>query len=266
MSDRWTDRLSEYLDHDLSDPERLELEAHVAACAECAATLAGLREVVGRARRLEHAAPAEDLWPAIAARIGAVEAGATVGVPKGAGGAARARDVRAGDRRRLHGWLQGRFTLSLPQAAFAAAALMVIAGASVWMALGRGPIPATRGPAISSGNLGGGATAVPSAGTAGTTSAHPTASTAVVTSDPRYDATIAELQRVLEQDRDRLDPRTVRVLEKNLAIIDTALADARRAVEADPSNMYLRNHLASVMKRKVSLLRTATLIAAANQG
>ena len=257
MNDRWTDRLSEYLDGDLPGSERLELEAHLVACAECAGSLAGLREVVGRARRLEHTAPAEDLWPAIAARIGA-EAGTISG--------ARASAARSRARRGFLDRLGGSFTLSVPQATFAAAALMVIAGASVWMALGRGPIPAPRGPAISSGNLAGGTTAVPSTGTVGATSARPTASAAVATGDARYDATIAELQRILEQDRDRLDPKTVKVLEKNLAIIDKAMAEARRAVEADPSNFYLRNHLASVMKRKVNLLRTATLIAAANQG
>jgi hypothetical protein len=80
--------------------------------------------------------------------------------------------------------------------------------------------------------------------------------------DSRYDATVAELQRLLAEDRDHLDPKTVKVLERNLATIDHALAEARHAVEADPSSLYLRNHLASVMKRKVDLLKTATLLAA----
>ena len=68
-------------------------------------------------------------------------------------------------------------------------------------------------------------------------------------------------QQVLEQERSRLDPRTVRALEKNLKIIDRAVADARRAVDADPSSLYLREHLASMMKQKVSLLRQATMLA-----
>jgi len=79
--------------------------------------------------------------------------------------------------------------------------------------------------------------------------------------DRRYDATIAELQRVLAEERSRLDPKTVQVLETNLAIIDRAVAEAKKAVDADPSNFYLRNHLASVMKRKADLLRQATLLA-----
>jgi hypothetical protein len=79
--------------------------------------------------------------------------------------------------------------------------------------------------------------------------------------DPRYDAAIAELQRILDNERSRLDPNTVRVVEKNLRIIDRAVADARRAVQADPSSLYLREHLARVMKQKVTLLRQATMIA-----
>ena len=39
MSDRWTDRLSEYLDGGVEAAERAELEAHLADCEECAATL-----------------------------------------------------------------------------------------------------------------------------------------------------------------------------------------------------------------------------------
>jgi hypothetical protein len=79
--------------------------------------------------------------------------------------------------------------------------------------------------------------------------------------DARYDATIADLQRTLEEGRSRLDPKTIRVLEKNLKIIDRAVADARRAVDADPSSLYLREHLASMMKQKVSLLRQAAVLA-----
>ena len=79
--------------------------------------------------------------------------------------------------------------------------------------------------------------------------------------DPKFDATIAELQQLLDREREHLEPETVKVLERNLKIIDRALEDARRAVAADPSSFYLRNHLARVMRQKVDLLMTATSIA-----
>ena len=79
--------------------------------------------------------------------------------------------------------------------------------------------------------------------------------------DPRYSAAVAELERALEAGQGRLDPRTLRVVEQNLRVIDGAIDEARRAVVADPGNMWLRSHLASTMKRKVELLRSAAMIA-----
>jgi hypothetical protein len=84
-----------------------------------------------------------------------------------------------------------------------------------------------------------------------------------VSVDPRYDATVAELQRLLVHERANLDTSTVRILEQNLALVDRALAEAQRAVESDPNNPYLRSYLASTMRRKVDLLRRATVIAGA---
>ncbi|HKC47742.1 MAG TPA: zf-HC2 domain-containing protein [Gemmatimonadales bacterium] len=70
MNDQWTDRLSEYLDGELDDAERVALEAHLATCAECTAVLADLRRVVARAQAFDDRPPARDLWSGIAERIG----------------------------------------------------------------------------------------------------------------------------------------------------------------------------------------------------
>src|SRR5438093_122808 len=70
MKDQWTDRLSGYLDGDLGVAERGALEAHLAGCPACEATLDELRRVVARAQALEDQPPATDLWPAIAEQIG----------------------------------------------------------------------------------------------------------------------------------------------------------------------------------------------------
>ena len=271
MSDRWTDQLSAYLDQELAEPERLEVEAHLVSCAECRDVLVGLSAVAEQARKAPILPLEVDLWPAIAARIAAPaeEAAAVRPDRLGETGGFEAPRPRPARRRDSGSWFGWRFTLTLPQAAAVAATLMVVAGASVWMVLGRGPSPATRGPAPTGGSmpvvapLSNPTAAMPPP--AGETSSGPANRAAVASFETRYDATVAELQRLLDEDRDRLDPRTVEVLERNLATIDRALAEARRAVEADPSSLYLRNHLASVMKRKVDILKTATLLAA-NQG
>ena len=66
MSDIWTDRLSEYLDGDLTQAERLELEHHLESCSSCWTIVTELKAVVDRARGLEDLPPRHDLWPAVA--------------------------------------------------------------------------------------------------------------------------------------------------------------------------------------------------------
>ena len=78
--------------------------------------------------------------------------------------------------------------------------------------------------------------------------------------DPRYDDAIADLQQSLEAGRAKLDPETVRVLEANLAVIDRAIEQSRRALADDPMNVYLNSHLAAAKKRKLALLRRASAL------
>jgi anti-sigma factor RsiW len=70
QGDPWMDRLSAYLDDDLAAGERQAFEEHLAGCADCAAALDALREVVARATGLNRPTePSSDLWPGIAKRL-----------------------------------------------------------------------------------------------------------------------------------------------------------------------------------------------------
>ena len=82
--------------------------------------------------------------------------------------------------------------------------------------------------------------------------------------ESKYQAAVAELERVLRDHRDKLDPATVQILEHNLAIIDRAIAEARSALLADPANPYLNGHLAQQLKRKIWLLQRVTDVVAAH--
>jgi len=108
MNDQWTDRLSEYVDGELANGERTALEAHLATCADCRATLGELRSVVARARALDDRAPKADLWAGVAKRIGA---GTVV-------------DIRS-----------RRFSFSVPQLIAASIALILLSGGGAWLAL-----------------------------------------------------------------------------------------------------------------------------------
>src|SRR4051812_21945603 len=113
QSDRYTDRLSDYLDdEDLAAGERREIQAHLATCAGCRTTLAELREVAERAASAGDVPPQVDLWPGIAARL---EPRAPAKVTP----FAVARPPR-------------RISFTVPQLVAAGLALMVLSGGSVW--------------------------------------------------------------------------------------------------------------------------------------
>jgi anti-sigma factor RsiW len=81
---------------------------------------------------------------------------------------------------------------------------------------------------------------------------------AAFAADRDYVLAAADLERVLSENRDRLAPSTVALLERNLAVIDSAIAEARAALEADPANADLRALLWSVQRQKLDLLDRAT--------
>jgi predicted anti-sigma-YlaC factor YlaD len=222
MTDLWTNRLSEYLDEELLEGERVALESHLQSCNECSAILADLRRVVRRARKLEERDPSRDLWPEIASRIGA-----TTGASKPM--------VDLASRRRARRW-----AFSLPQLAAAGIALMALSGGAVWLL--RTPAePVAVGPGVSR------PSGTPPAVAVGM---RPNASQS-------YAAAVADLERVLAEGRGKLDSTTVRVIEQNLAAIDRAIAQAQRALDADSANLYLNTHLAQTMRLKLDLLRQA---------
>ncbi|HEX5386394.1 MAG TPA: anti-sigma factor [Gemmatimonadales bacterium] len=240
MHDPWTDKLSEYLDGELSGAERQALERHLAACPTCTAVLAELRQVVARARALPDRPPERELWRGIAARIRAPDA-------PGPAGAEPMRQVprRQPPARPLPAHSQ-RF--SLGQLAAAAVLAAAVSGGGAWWAAAR--------PALA------GIHSMPAAPAAQVSPAG-TARPAAFSAEPRYDAAVADLERILAQRRASLDPKTVKVLERNLALIDRAIADARRALAADPGNAYLTTHLTNTMLWKLDLLREAARIATA---
>ena len=240
MTDQWTDRLSEYLDDELTPEERAAADEHLRHCVACGAVLADLKRIVVRAQSLENRPPARDLWPAIAARIGASPATAD-----------RSEVVAIDTARRRRRW-----SFSLPELAAAGIALMALSGGAVWLLH----------PGASTVVVANGAGAEPIVTPGLTPAMAPSGSFRVGLTPSRraagqsYDAAVADLQGVLAIGRGRLDSTTVRVIERNLATIDSAIVQAQRAVAADSANAYLNSHLAETMRRKLELLRQAAAL------
>jgi len=143
-------------------------------------------------------------------------------------GAAKVADIRS----------RRRFSFSVPQLIAASIALILLSGSGMWLALGSRQT-ATRAP-------------------------KPDAEWQVLNvSTGRTDAAIADLQDVFERNKSKLDTSTVRVVQQAFTTIDRAIAEARTALQADPSNAYLNLHLADTMRRKLELLRRVNAIATA---
>ncbi len=224
--DAWTVLLSDYLDDELPAADRAALERHLEGCGECSAVLADLSRVVARAQALDDRGPTRDLWPPIAAMIGPAPVPVT--------------PIRSHRR---------RFTFSLPELAAAAVILAAASGGAAWLLRGPAGVPASV------------ATAPSAAPT--NDSVRPAGLRTPPTAEESYDAAVADLQQLLDAGRGRLDTTTVRVLEQNLAVIDSAVAQARRAVAKDPANGFLNAYLARTMRRKLDLMRQAAALTTA---
>jgi negative regulator of sigma E activity len=220
VNTHWTERLSEYLDRELADSDLAACEAHLAECAECRTVLTELRAVVSVARADADQMPAMDLWPGIQSRI----TGSHVV-------AFRPR----------------QFVFTLPQLALAASLLIAVSAGVAYLAAGRAlsqpaiqedPIQAQAEPLLPA------SAALERANFA----------------DAQYDQAVADLEKILVDMRDELDPRTIVVIERNLTAIDQAIREARAALDADPANTFLNSHLADARRKKLDLLRRATMI------
>ena len=171
--------------------------------------------------------PSNDLWPGVMGRL------------RSEASASRATTVSK------------QFTFTLSQLAVAASLLIAVASGLTYLATNR---------AVLTG--GGQAQQVIQAYSdpAGT----PAQSGQIVPAnfaDAQFNAAVSDLERILRDERGRLDPRTVLILERNLKAIDAAINEARMALDQDPANQFLNSHLADARRRKLDLLRHATELA-----
>lgn len=269
-------RLADYLD-DAPDPALVaEVDAHVADCARCAALVADLTGISAAARRLPELRPARDLWAGVAERI---DAAAPAVVPIGTA------------RRATRGY--GMPTRWL--AAAAAALVIVTAGVTyeVTKVMSGGSSSAPRvaagdntsnhptgvtGPAAPPSEVvdangqrpptsstndevlrHGGESSEPESNRVRSVS---NKSTVAAPAKSGYDVEIDRLRRIVRERRSDLDSSTVAVLDRNLKVIDEAIAQSRAALAHDPRSRFLDEQLEKALDKKIELLRTAALLPA----
>jgi hypothetical protein len=223
--------LARDLEGELSLEERRSADAHLIDCSRCSTLRAELLGIAAAARELPLISPSRDLWDGIAARIDAP----VLALQPAAGRSAGGRRLRM----------------------LAAAAALVAATAGTTYVItrasfgsGESQIAGTQ-PDDASPRVG------DSAGHAGVVLASDTATNAA---DAAFDREVVQLRALLEQRRPNLDSATVAILERNLRIIDQAIAESRAALEKDPGSVLLNRQLHNALGKKVQVLRTAALL------
>ena len=253
-------RLSDWLEQDVDSETRIALERHAAICATCGALVADLAGIRRQAAAMPELVPSRDLWPEIEARIQAPVI--TLGSAKSARQPARS------------GWWMG---------AAAAGLVAVTAGVTYFLTSSVTPPPrvVATGPAV----VDQPDTLEPAvvrpeaalvADTEGSSARVPSGQGAAQPSGPvggpseiaaeseasEYARDVAQLRALVAQRRSELDSSTVAVLEKNLELIDRAIAESRAALKRDPASEFLADQLARAMTKKVAILRTVALLPA----
>lgn len=224
---RWLDRVSAYVDGELDRAERVLFEARMHEDPELRRAVEEVEALVHSAASLGPIEAPERVWTAIRAQIGP--------------DAAR-RHRPAAPAPRPRSWRK----LSLIAAGLA---IMVVSGSAGWWLNELGaPTPTP--------------TQIAGIDQPRPLAAQGDASTAnFADQEQRLAESIRSLEMALAQYGDRLDPDTREAIVDNLERIDSAIADANRALQADPNSDFLHSQIANSMERKVRLLENATRLA-----
>ena len=218
------ERIQELVDGTLGAIRRSDLERHLEQCAACRALKEDLERIRDAAAALPALAPPDGAWLQIAGRLRQE-------------GRVRESAPAAG-RSRPYAWLA------------IAAALVLAAGVSLLVLFRSTPAPS---PVASDA----GAAAGSAAGTASVEAVQ----SKVDAAQAEYEKAIAEMDNLRKGNMNALDPQTSDVIEKNLGIIDHAIAENRAAVKAQPGSVAARATLFEALRQKVSLLQdTISLI------
>jgi Putative zinc-finger len=265
--------LPDYLEGALGSAADVAARAHLATCEQCRTLVADLERIRTQAAGLPDLQPSRDLWAEIDARIEtpaiAVDAGRRVG------GSDRGLGRRGSP---WSGWFGSPW--SVRSGLRAAALIVATAGvtylATRWWAGTPGGTTTIVQRSTTSPSSGSAATQIGPTAAVAAINVAPTAPTAppatttvsnrartpapASTSEFIYDQQIAALHQILQQRRVRLDPTTVAIVEKNLRLIDAAIAESKAALAKDPANAFLAQQLDQSLGTKLELLRTAALL------
>ena len=224
--EKYLNSIHETVDGTIGSIRRAELEMHAAQCDACRALLEDLQRIHDAAAALPMVEAPDRAWLQIAGRLRQE-------------GRIRQETVAEAAKRAYLPWL-------------AAAAAVILAVGSAVMLLRPGTPSAP--PAVAS-------TPVASTPAPSDTKSVETVQNEVDAAQQKYEQAIAELEKVAKANQTALDSSTSATIDKNLGILDQAIAENRAAVKSEPASVAARETLFEALRQKVSLLQdTISLI------
>lgn len=231
MHTAYRESIHELVDGTIGAIRRAELERHLDDCAECRAFLADIEAIRDTAGSLEPLEPPDGVWLQIAGRLSQE---GRVALPP-ARQPAPSRHIAL---------------LAI------AASLLLAVGAALVMLL----------PQFRSNNTGPNPAAVtttaPQPGNAGTDVAIESVEAEFRLAEQHYQNAIAKLEQAVQGDQAAtgpdsqvLDAQTAAMLQKNLQVIDQAIAESRSALRTEPLSAAALASLFDALRRKVALLQ-----------
>jgi len=218
---QFEDAIGELVDSTLDPSARDALDRHLEGCAACRALVDDFRELRVRAAELPRQIPPNRVWSSIAAALD----------DDADAGSAATRGGVAGEWWRQASW----------RGLAAAAVIVIVAGTAVWM------LPDVQPPND--------ATAPIAADAEAAETIIESVEVELRLAEEHYENAISGLEQIATFDEEWLDPDVSATFEKNLGVIDQAIAESRAALRDEPTNQVARESLFDVMWRKVTLLQ-----------
>ena len=212
-------RLSEYIDGTAAGDDRAAIASHLDTCAACRSVAQDLEHIRRTARALGPIAPPDHLWLEVAGQIRLASAATEAPAPH--------------TRPHREAW----------QGMGLAAALVVITLGAYFVVRER---PAQPGAAAVDASSGGNAAA------AGSVEG---IEQELKIAEEHYDNAIGQLEAIVKGNDSSIDPVTAAVLQKNLPVMDQAIAESRAALTGSPTNQAARASLFEALRQKVSVLQ-----------
>ena len=228
MHTAYRESIQELIDGTIGGIRRAELERHLVECAECRLFLADMETIRLTAESLDPLEPPDRVWLQIAGRLR--QEGRVQPPPARPAGSPR-------------------YALL----AIAAALVLVVGAAIVALVSQYRTAPAP--PPTAAAN-----SAAQPTGSANADIAVESVEAEFRLAEQHYQNAIAKLEQAarLDQagrDANTLDAQTAAMLQKNLQVIDQAIAESREAVRSEPLSAAARDSLFDALRRKVALLQ-----------